>query len=237
MDHVLDLRDLPPPFMSPLFATPKLDILRSAVLNLLNVKYILVVDPIPGSAASLKDRYRQVYHDRRNKVRVYENLDVMPRVFLVRTARQCGNDGEVADCLARADNRELRNMLFIRDASVGYDRPASPVMEGARRGPESAGEGEATVTQYGPRRVRITVQAVGPSYLFLSDTYYPGWKAFIDGEETAIMRANCAFRAVRVSGGEHVVEFVYRPLSLYAGTAVSAGTLLCLLGAAARRRV
>src|SRR3989344_412204 len=48
-----------------------------------------------------------------------------------------------------------------------------------------------------------------PKLLFLSDNYYPGWKAQVDDEETQILRANYTFRAVPLIAGEHVVRFYY----------------------------
>jgi uncharacterized membrane protein YfhO len=59
----------------------------------------------------------------------------------------------------------------------------------------------------------------------LTDVYYPGWTASVDGTAVPIHRANYAFRAVAVPPGRHVVEFHYRPAS------VRYGLLLSLAGA------
>ena len=60
----------------------------------------------------------------------------------------------------------------------------------------------------------------------LLDSYYPGWRAYVDGKQAEILRANYAFRAVRVPAGKHRVEFVYRPRSFYAGLSVTSVALL-----------
>jgi uncharacterized membrane protein YfhO len=65
--------------------------------------------------------------------------------------------------------------------------------------------------------------------LILTDSYYPGWRAYVDGKETTILRANHFFRGVPVGPGAHVVEFQYDPLSFKVGLRVSFLTLLCLL--------
>lgn len=57
--------------------------------------------------------------------------------------------------------------------------------------------------------------------LFVSDTWYPGWKAFIDGKEAEILQANYAFRAVMVPQGEHSVVFRYEPESFTIGMIIS----------------
>jgi uncharacterized membrane protein YfhO len=63
----------------------------------------------------------------------------------------------------------------------------------------------------------------------LSDTYYPGWKAWVDGRPEKIYQANYAFRAVPLSAGVHQVKFVYDPVSFKWGAGVTLlGILICL---------
>ena len=66
-------------------------------------------------------------------------------------------------------------------------------------------------------RLDLQADAEENSLLVLSDTYYPGWKAFVDGKKTKIYRADYTFRAISVSAGTHRVEFVYDPLSFKLG--------------------
>ncbi|MFC1625712.1 YfhO family protein [Patescibacteria group bacterium] len=66
------------------------------------------------------------------------------------------------------------------------------------------------------------------SFMFVSDAFYPGWKAYVDGKETKIYRADFAFRAIPVSSGEHEISMLYHPESFYLGlkiTALSLGVL------------
>lgn len=64
---------------------------------------------------------------------------------------------------------------------------------------------------------------------FISDAYYPGWKAFVNGKETKIYRANYTFRAVPVPEGEHEIKFVYQPKSFFDGLKISVLSLVILL--------
>jgi uncharacterized membrane protein YfhO len=51
----------------------------------------------------------------------------------------------------------------------------------------------------------------------LTDSYYPGWKAYIDGQEQTILRADRLFRALPLKTGSHTVRFVYNPASFNLG--------------------
>jgi len=65
--------------------------------------------------------------------------------------------------------------------------------------------------------------------LVLADSYYPGWKAYVNGREEKILRANLFFRAVPLSAGHHTVEFRYEPRSFAVGLAISLTTLVSLV--------
>jgi len=62
----------------------------------------------------------------------------------------------------------------------------------------------------------------------LTDQDYPGWEATVDGTPTPILRANYAFRAVRVPAGTSIVEFQYRPRSVWLGGLITCSTLAAL---------
>ena len=83
------------------------------------------------------------------------------------------------------------------------------------------------------------MQARARGQLVLLDTFYPGWRAEVDGREVPIRPANVAFRAVEVEAGSHEVRFSYRPASVIAGGAITlaalALTALGLLFGRARR--
>ena len=83
------------------------------------------------------------------------------------------------------------------------------------------GSGTATITDYDLNDVAIQTGGDG-GLLVLSDQYYPGWEAKVDGSEVEIRRTNTVLRGVCVPAGTHTVTFSYRPLSFYAGAAISA---------------
>jgi hypothetical protein len=222
MDRLVDLRGLPPPYQRSLFASPRLDILRSKLLNLLNVKYVVTKEDIFKDKNDLKKRYTKVFHDTDCNVAVYENLEVMPRAFVARAARRFNSDNEIADSLEHASDKELRTTVLVRELPEGYNSHS-------KTNPESLPHDGVRITHYDCRRLGVEAELDGPAYLFVSDTFYPGWRAIVDGKEKQIIRSNCAFRSVFLPAGAHTVEFVYRPLSFYLGAVLSCATLLLLV--------
>ena len=88
----------------------------------------------------------------------------------------------------------------------------------------------ATISTYESERVVIETDAPVPAWLVLSDSYYPGWQATLDGVAVPIHRANFLVRAVRAPAGRHQVVFSYRPPLLRAGMIASALAWLLAAG-------
>jgi len=88
------------------------------------------------------------------------------------------------------------------------------------------GGGIATIEYYSPQEVLISTNSQVPKILYLSDNYYPGWKATVDGYKVDILNADYAFRAVPLPKGEHIVRFYYDSLAFKIGVAISLASLL-----------
>lgn len=90
-------------------------------------------------------------------------------------------------------------------------------------------EGQITILeQPNPNIVQIVTSTPADAVLVLSDLWFPGWIAYLDGVEADIYRANYLLRAVIIPPGSHTVEFRYRPLSFTIGSVLSALTLLSM---------
>ncbi len=82
-----------------------------------------------------------------------------------------------------------------------------------------------------PQRITLVARAPHPgTWVLISESWYPGWKAYIDGQETPLYRGDYLFQALWVPGGEHQVSLRYAPASFLAGSLITLTTLL-LLGA------
>ena len=88
---------------------------------------------------------------------------------------------------------------------------------------------DAKILQYSNNNISLVTNADCQALLYLSDTYYPGWKAYVDEQETEILRANYAFRAVVVPSGNHTITMSYDPLSFKIGYYISLVSIVGLI--------
>ena len=145
-------------------------------------------------------------------LKLYDRHDALSRAHLVERA-QVLEDGEAA--------ARLKDPAFDpRGEVVLAPSTTAQALAGQPGGVPGAFETDQA------ERVRIAVRAPADGYLVLSDAWYPGWVATVDGVVTPVERANLLFRAVRVPAGEHMVEFRFESGSLRTGTLVSAGATI-----------
>jgi uncharacterized membrane protein YfhO len=77
--------------------------------------------------------------------------------------------------------------------------------------------------------VSVDVETRADRILILSDAYYPGWRATINGQPTEIFPAYSVYRGILVPQGKHTVEFYYHPWTFTLGLALTAATCLFTL--------
>jgi hypothetical protein len=81
--------------------------------------------------------------------------------------------------------------------------------------------------------VDADIEAAKPSLVVVSQTYYHDWRAYVDGHETPLLRANHAFQAIQVPAGGHQIRLAYEDRAFEVGASVSIvawlGCLICLL--------
>jgi hypothetical protein len=112
------------------------------------------------------------------------------------------------------------------------------VLPGLPRAASAAPAGAARIVHIEPDRLDVTATAEREGLLVVSDAWFPGWTATVDGRPADVERVNYVFRGVRVGPGTHRVEFAYRPLSWRIGWIVSLVAVLgiAVAGLAPRRR-
>jgi hypothetical protein len=179
--------------------------LGSSILDLLNVKHVLSVMELPGKT--------------RRPVS-WVNRDHLPRAFLVSRARYFKAFDEMLAYMKSDRFVPAAEVLLIGDVTTddGEVHDSLAVVEA----------GTAEISRSNANETAIQVNALSECYLVLSDVYYPGWRAFVDGKEEELLRANYAFRAVRLSPGLHTVTMTYVPVYFRVGLILSVAGIALL---------
>jgi 2-polyprenyl-3-methyl-5-hydroxy-6-metoxy-1,4-benzoquinol methylase len=135
-------------------------------------------------------------------LRIYENRTARPRAFWVPAAEWLASDEAV---LRRLTAKEFDP----GQAALIHARPPLPKLDS----PAGSAEVELLGHEWGRARVRVSAQGAG--FLVLSDLYYPGWEARLDGAEVRLYPVDLALRGLPVPAGEHEVLFRYNPISVH----------------------
>jgi hypothetical protein len=138
-------------------------------------------------------------------IQVFRVPDPLPRVYAVGVGRLVARDAGYR--ALTGDDFDFRREVLLADGPL----VASPSFGGRLRVRETRAD-----------RLRVDADFEAPGYLVVTDAYYPGWRASVDGRPAAVQRANVGFRAVQVPAGAHAVELVYRPAAARIGVALSA---------------
>src|SRR5690606_36973002 len=83
-----------------------------------------------------------------------------------------------------------------------------------------------SITTYQPEHIELSVDAAAPALLILTDSFYPGWQATLDGEPVTILQTDVLFRGVFVPEGEHRLVMTFESESWERGRVISLVALL-----------
>jgi hypothetical protein len=154
---------------------------------------------------------------------IYKNPWVSPRVYLAHTSEILPDDTAI-----------LRRMSID---TAGWPAAYFTREEKARNLNTASTSGDTVViTRSSENEVGMITRSHDSSYLILTDNYYPGWEAKIDGVNTPMLRCNYAMRAIALPPGEHHILFSFRPPLFRIGAWISSCTLLVLFGLCIIRR-
>jgi hypothetical protein len=189
-------------------------------LDLLSVSDLLV-GPLQAKVEPLREPGLRVVYRGDDGV-VYANDQALPRVFVVDRQRTVDGSNAALDAVM----------------APGFDRRAVVVTESRIAGLPQATSGSpaqasARLVSYKARRVVIDAAAARRSLVILTDNFYPGWRATVDGHPATIERVDYLLRGVVIGPGSHTIIYAYRPSSWTIGWIISLVTALALLGAVA----
>jgi hypothetical protein len=186
-------------------------------LGLLSVRDLLV-GPLQAIATPLRGPDLRVVYRGKDGV-IYQNDMALPRVFLVSSQETVpSGDAELATVTSPGfDGR-----------GVAVTSSQLPALPQARRA--AAIPGGASLASYGAQRIVIDATATKPSLVVLTDDYYPGWTATVDGRSVPVQRVDYLLRGIPVGPGRHTIVLTYDPSSWTIGWVITVASLLVLCG-------
>lgn len=177
--------------------------------NLLNVKYII-------TDRQLYQGIKPMYVSERQKILVYGNPGVLPRLFFVRSTQVAKH----MDILLHLKNGDFipEYLAYIESELPEKIQPPDSTVK-------------AEVTNHENEYIRIEAEASGNNLLLISEMYYPSWHAYLDGKEIPIFKTDFALRSVIVPKGKHVIEMKFISKNFETGKTLSTiSNVVCLLG-------
>lgn len=155
-------------------------------------------------------------------VKLYEVSSPLPRAWLVNSVQSAG--GEEATQIINSENFDPASLAVVPEGiSLDLD-------------PGSAGTGIVKVVESLPGRLVVDVPPAGKALLVVSQPFYPGWKARVDGKKTEILRVDALLQGIKLPAGAQQVELRYRPSVLPAIVSLLTLALAVGLLMASRRR-
>jgi len=164
------------------------------LLRICSVRYVASPQVIEDADFTEAARYPTATGD----VYLYEFADPLPRAFVVPQSKFVPS------------RREIERLMF----SPKFDPTEEVLIEKPLPNPPEPPTSQAatvTFTKTEDQELNLEVNSPIDGFLFLSDTYYPGWRVYVNGQEEEILRANFAFRAIPIKKGKSTVVFWYDP--------------------------
>lgn len=153
----------------------------SDLINLLGIKYILSLDEIN------KQNFELVEEDGQTKV--YENKNVLPRVFFVENVEKVEDREKLISKLFNNEFNPLETAFVEKNINKKYS------------------VGRASIVSYTPNEIIIESENDGEGFLVLTDAFYPTWHAKINGKDVEIFETDYLFRGVEVPEGKSIIVF------------------------------
>ncbi|HTO92976.1 MAG TPA: YfhO family protein, partial [Bacteroidota bacterium] len=169
----------------------------------------------------LNVKYKTALDTRTNGLTIVPHASFMPRAFILYRTRVAASEAELVAA--------IHDTLWDHRTTVLLEErpPVTPVL------PPEGGAPVVQIAAYGDNRIEIDAATPTDGILVLSEMYYPGWRATVDGVPEKILRADYTLRALALRSGSHRVVFDFTPQPFVAGAWISGGTVTaCLAGLA-----
>jgi hypothetical protein len=204
------------------------------LVDLYSVKYVISVTPLEGDprfelvdsgmggSLGSKEDFSEY------TVKLYRHKNPLSRWWLVKDVKTM-DPKAILSTIIGTDFYPQREALVEEEPDFPRSVTAPPYGQNSPASSQSYTRDQMSFNKVeliseSNNRLRLQVKTTENALLVLSDTYFPGWKALVNGTEKKIYRVNYTFRALSLGPGTYSVEFIYDPLS------VKLGALISLLG-------
>jgi hypothetical protein len=175
-----------------------LDVGQPATQQLLGVQYRITREALPLP-------YAEVFRGK-SGLRVFRDDAAFPRAWLVQSSAPIPRGSEKSP-IAGVDLARLRTVALTHGSM--------------QLAPECEGMGEVHYISYSSSDSRLQVTSSCARILVVSETWFPGWKGWIDGRPSRVEEVDGALRGLFVPPGMHILDSKYRPLSVFLGAGVT----------------
>lgn len=190
-------------------------LLTHPLLDLLGLRFVLATEPLQHAGA----RTGPTFQGPRGSFYVFERPHVLPRAMVVPELVLLADDEAVLSALV-ADNLSPTERAYAN---------ASELPAASARAAGHANERTLRFVRDEPTQIEIDVAAGAAPWLLLTDTFFPGWSATVDGQAVPLHRANHHMRLLELPERSCRVAFHYSVPGLLAGLLLAAAAALFLL--------
>lgn len=203
------------PFATSEYSTGfKANSINSKLIDLLNVKYVITTREIDTLSPN---KTELVFKDR--ETRIYKNKSYFERAFIVNKIKYLSDDSTINYLSSNLFNPKSEVILPDVYSKNIFTLPDSLDKKGY----------QINILNYKAEEIKISTNNNLNGILVLSEAYYPGWNAYIDGIKVPVIRANHVMRAIFVPKGLHNILFKFESLSFKIGLCISITSLIFMV--------
>lgn len=172
-------------------------------LDMLGVKFLIIDDFGEIIDASLEPVYDS------GRLKIYRNLSAFGKAFTVHQV------------LCSEDEKETFSVFETGDIDFTREAVVESTQDIAVQPLSGMEADEVEITEYCANSVNIRCNMQEDGILVLSDLYYPGWNAYVNGRQREVLRTNDILRGVFLEAGVQEVVFRYEPSGWKTGVLIS----------------
>jgi len=190
------------------------------IVSFLNTKYIILQRPEdpPGTLDRIGTKNYSIVFDNGKEI-ILENKNYLPRFYLVDQIVEAG------------DLQEARDIIWEEDGK-DFDPGTSAIVEDPdfEKRRFSNEDTVLAISEYNGQKAILETESSSDAFLVFSDSYYPGWNAFIDNKQVKVYRVNGIIKGIYIPEGSHHIIFSYYPTYFFASLIISLAALLLSIG-------